>query len=599
MDGMFFTNFIVSSLVSSAVMLLILLVKKGLKNHISTRWQYNLDLLFLVLLAVPLLPSGLLNFLNIGNGWFAGLFPQNPAGADMGAATGGMAQAAENTNWLQDFTISVDRASPGYVMPLLFTIWIAGIVALAVYTFVCNRGLRLTIQSTMPIEDGALAELFTQCKAELGVKGKIHLGSSIVARSPMSVGLFKTRIILPADLEEKLSIEDIRYILLHELTHCKNRDILLGYLMCLCQILYWFNPLVYIALREMRTDREIACDISVLKRLPDERHIEYGRTLLRFIERTSRGSALSFTAGVGGTKSQIKSRIERIASFVKESPVLKLKSIGIFALMALVILIQIPSVAALAAYDNRPYDFQHENVVYEDLSSYFEDYDGSFVLYDLNADQYNIYNQDKSVERVPPASTYKIYSALIAMDVGVIDSAGGVRPWDGTTYPYDIWNQDHSLTSAMQNSVSWYFQDLDAEVGIKDLTAYYERLEYGNHDLSGGIADYWMESSLRISPVEQVELLSAVVKNDTIFKPEHVDALKGALYLSEKDGAQLSGKTGTGSVNGKMINGWFVGYVESGGHTYVFATNIQAEDEAGGSAAVQITLSILKDKGIY
>jgi len=52
-------------------------------------------------------------------------------------------------------------------------------------------------------------------------------------------------------------------------------------------------------------------------------------------------------------------------------------------------------------------------------------------------------------------------------------------------------------------------------------------------------------------------------------------------------------------VNGKVINGWFIGYVENNANTFIFATNIQGEDNAGGSAAVQITLSILKDKGIY
>jgi len=49
----------------------------------------------------------------------------------------------------------------------------------------------------------------------------------------------------------------------------------------------------------------------------------------------------------------------------------------------------------------------------------------------------------------------------------------------------------------------------------------------------------------------QVVLLTDFYQNDTIFKPEHVDTLKSTLRLSEKDGAVLSGKTGTGSVNGK------------------------------------------------
>lgn len=52
-------------------------------------------------------------------------------------------------------------------------------------------------------------------------------------------------------------------------------------------------------------------------------------------------------------------------------------------------------------------------------------------------------------------------------------------------------------------------------------------------------------------------------------------------------------------MNDKVVSGWFIGYVESNGHTFIFATNIQGEDNVGGSVAVQITLSILKDKNIY
>lgn len=52
-------------------------------------------------------------------------------------------------------------------------------------------------------------------------------------------------------------------------------------------------------------------------------------------------------------------------------------------------------------------------------------------------------------------------------------------------------------------------------------------------------------------------------------------------------------------MNGKNINGWFIGYVETKNNTYFFATNIQNEDDSSGSKAGEITLSILKDLGIY
>lgn len=61
----------------------------------------------------------------------------------------------------------------------------------------------------------------------------------------------------------------------------------------------------------------------------------------------------------------------------------------------------------------------------------------------------------------------------------------------------------------------------------------------------------------------------------------------------------LYGKTGTGRVNGKDVNGWFVGYIESDNNTYYFATNIQAPSNATGSQATEITETILSDFGIW
>lgn len=599
MDDKLILHFFISSLASSVFILLILLIKKGLQKHISTRWRYNMDLLFIVLMAIPFLPAGLTNFMNIGTGWLSGLFSGQGTAPDMGATMGGATQAVGGTNWLQDFSMSVDRASTGFIAPILLIIWLVGIIAMIVFTWHCNRELRLVVESMKQVEDDTLAALFYRLKAELEIKRRIMFGTSIMAKSPMTVGLFRTRIILPAETSKTSSAEDIRYILLHELTHCKNRDIPINNLMCAFQILYWFNPIVFFAFREMRLDRELNCDISVLRRLPEEQHVTYGQTLLRFVDKLSRPAILSFAAEIGGSKRQIKKRIESIVSFVKESTLLRIKSVCIFMLVGLFVLFQIPTVIALAASGNDIYRFHDENIVYEDLSVYFKDYEGSFVLYDLDTEQYTIHDKERSVTRVSPASTFKIYSALIALDTGVIDTTYSMRDWDGVTYPYEAWNKDQDLTLAMQNSVSWYFQEIDAQIGKQELAAYYTQLSYGNCDLSGSVSEYWMESSLRISPVEQVQLLRAFYQNDTIFEPEHVDALKGILQLTEKDGAVLSGKTGTGAVNGKVINGWFIGYVEKDGHTVLFATNIQGEDDAGGSAAVQITLDILRDKGIY
>src|SRR5699024_2877885 len=107
--------------------------------------------------------------------------------------------------------------------------------------------------------------------------------------------------------------------------------------------------------------------------------------------------------------------------------------------LAGIIASQAPIVSAMAYDDNR-HDFKNDSAVYEDLGEYFSGYEGSFVLYDLRADQYTIYNKNKSSLRVSPDSTYKIYSALFALESNVITGENSMIKWNGKTYPYDAWN---------------------------------------------------------------------------------------------------------------------------------------------------------------
>ena len=108
-----------------------------------------------------------------------------------------------------------------------------------------------------------------------------------------------------------------------------------------------------------------------------------------------------------------------------------------------------------------------------------------------------------------------------------------------------------------------------------------------------------MQSTLKISPVEQVQLLTALHNNNFDFAPKHINAVKNAICLFSSEGKNFYGKTGTGRVDGRDVNGWFVGYIETAGNTYFFATNIQATENATGSKASEISLSILSDIGIW
>ena len=136
-------------------------------------------------------------------------------------------------------------------------------------------------------------------------------------------------------------------------------------------------------------------------------------------------------------------------------------------------------------------------------------------------------------------------------------------------------------------------------MGTARIDNYLKKIKYGNENTAGGLSSYWIESSLTISPVEQVELLTKLFQNGFDFAPEHMNTVKDSILLSSCEHGNIYGKTGTGRVDEKDMNGWFVGAVEASGKTCFFATNIRAAHDAAGSRAREITMSVLSDLGIW
>lgn len=190
-------------------------------------------------------------------------------------------------------------------------------------------------------------------------------------------------------------------------------------------------------------------------------------------------------------------------------------------------------------------------------------------------------------------------SALFALESGIITPDQSHIPWDGTHYRYDHWNADQTLASAMQNSVTWYFQAIDRQNTLETIEQYIADIGYGNQTIGSDINTYWIDASLKISPVEQIELLQKFRGNEFDFSPENIEAVKTSIRLASCESGALYGKTGTEEVNKKNVSGWFIGYIETDETTYYFATNLQNDALAFGPAAAELTFSILSDLGIW
>ena len=594
----FMIRFLICNVFISGIIGILLIAKRIFKNNLSSRMQYNLWFLLLGLLVVPFIPFRLIGFPQIFS-WLGSLrcSPSSNTGTAMGETIG--ADSTENVNWMNDFTLSVNSEAPSIVGYILLGIWIVGILAMIILVIKSSLRLRNLEKSALPLQNNEVRRLYHHCLEEMRIHRDIPVYSTAFLKSPIIVGLLKPCIYLPIHLISDYNESDMRYMLLHELQHYKYHDTIASYLMNLAGVVYWFNPLVWYALKEMRNDREVACDTSVLKMLEEDAYEDYGNTLINFAEKVSL-TPFPFAAGLGGNMKLMKRRIINIASYEKPTFTKRLKGMTAFVLTAVLLLGFTPFISTYAADENYyQWDSSSKNISYVDLSTYFGEYEGSFVLYDLGNDAWSIHDKEHATLRVAPNSTYKIYDALFGLEEGVITPENSFIAWNGESYPFEAWNADQTLQSAMNSSVNWYFQSVDEQLGFSDVYSYIQEIGYVNENMNGDFSTYWMESSLKISPIEQVELLTKLQNNSFSFAPENVNAVKDAICLSSSDAGTFYGKTGTGRVDGQDVNGWFIGYIETADNTYFFATNIGADSDATGGKATEITMSILSDMNIW
>lgn len=243
----------------------------------------------------------------------------------------------------------------------------------------------------------------------------------------------------------------------------------------------------------------------------------------------------------------------------------------------------------------------------QDVSSYFRGTTGAFVLYDLKRDRYIRHNEARCRIRFSPKSTFKIPNSLIGLESGVIRDADFVIKWNRTKYPpqpnwnqepFIHWGRDHTLRSALKHSVVWYYRELALQVGEKQMRQLVAAFDYGNEQVSGTVDDFWLNGSLKISADEQVEFLKRFYTGRLPVSPRAVEIVKDILVTEQTPEYKLSAKTGGGSVAAGVYIGWYVGYLETKGNVYFFATNVEGASFADiRERRVEVTERVLTGLG--
>lgn len=584
-----FLNFLKCNFVIAIVIFSIYLLTRIFKKFLSAKFKYALGLILLISLFFPFLPLPQIN-VNFLDNYLESEKKQ------IETYQANLKKSINNSQLLDDNQESISRINWDQLNSILFFTWVFGMFFISTKMLYVNYKISQVKKYSIPNDNPQIKVLLDSCLQEMEIKRKIPIRVTSELTMPGIVGFYKPCILFPKYSLDAIPLKNLRFILFHELQHYRHKDILINYLVCIVQILYWFNPFVRWAMKYIRQMQEVFCDVSVLDRLDSCTYYDYGNALVDFAELISKQD-FSPIYNIGGSYEQIRMRILTISYYQKATLPNKVKDILLLILTAIVIFCSIPSLGVLSSDNNVALPDIKYNLL--DYSSYFDNYNGCFVLYNTKNDSYSFYNIDRCQTRVSPDSTYKLYSALAGLENSIITPDDTLQSWSGEQYSNTYWNSNQTLQSAMANSVNWYFQNIDRKTGYQKLQDFFDEIAYGNKDLTGDISNYWLESTLLISPLEQVQLLTDLWQNKWGFDDQNIRLIKKSIFVSESKGKTLYGKTGTGNINDKCINGWFIGSVDSGNNTLIFATNISGNDNCDGRTAADITLNILSDLNIY
>jgi beta-lactamase class D len=225
---------------------------------------------------------------------------------------------------------------------------------------------------------------------------------------------------------------------------------------------------------------------------------------------------------------------------------------------------------------------------------------GSIALFDTQEGVVGCSDLKRCQEAVVPASTFKIPHSMIALETGVVEGPDTLLPWDGKRYSNDSWHQDLKFRDAFRLSCVPCYMALARKIGEQREREWAEKLDYGNHDVSGGVDKFWLWGGMRISPLQQIDFLRRFEQNKLPISTRTADMVRDIMTLDVTEHYVLLGKTGsTAPPDEARELGWFVGWLEVGERRIFFATLLDGHAEGVDwmAARRRVTERVLRGRG--
>ena len=339
-----FETIVLSSLIGSIITLIILIIKGIFRNNLNFTFNYYIWLILLIKLIIPFGPQTALNIDNIYDRVHVqSITNENTPRAQVNPSLQFKNTDLDDTQLISEIQFLQKSANSNGISILLkkksnlekvlcFT-WMFGIALLMVRLVIGYKGLRKIDRISIKNVSRIHKEILYTCMKAMNIRTEVELSYSLKINSPSLYGFIKPKILIPVSVAVNVSDEEFKYIIMHELAHLKNKDILINRVMALLSMIYWFNPILLYGFHKMRQDCEFSCDGQVISYLEEGENLKYGNAIIRVLELCGNRNRLMGTTSMVMNSLEIKRRIIMISKYKKTN----IKGILLGMVIALII----------------------------------------------------------------------------------------------------------------------------------------------------------------------------------------------------------------------------------------------------------------------
>lgn len=215
---------------------------------------------------------------------------------------------------------------------MIAILWILGAIGLLGYHLVRHQYfLRMANRWSEELNDLRVLGIFKLIQNNLNIKKQVELCTCPCISSPMLIGFFKPKILLPTTM---IPSDNLYFILKHELIHFKRKDIWYKNFVILSTAIHWFNPLSYIIAKEISELCENSCDAEVVKNIQNEGRLKYTETIVGIVKGQSRMKT-AFSTDFYSSRNNLRKRIASIMKYERKKRGIPI--VGIIILLTLTI----------------------------------------------------------------------------------------------------------------------------------------------------------------------------------------------------------------------------------------------------------------------